>query len=142
MSYHLVVFPIALISFCCVMFTANDSEVVDCGLDVTLLLSSLSFRVDVNALVPANGNLQPVTIYNSLLTTACPSVGIFAIVHSLLDRVDGCARHRRFETSLTLCRARRSAELFTRLSLCRAILQYTTLTNFFFNVTVTEHRVD
>ena len=34
-----VVFPIALISVCCLMFTANDSEVVDCGLEITLLSS-------------------------------------------------------------------------------------------------------
>ena len=39
-----VVFPVALISICCVMFTANASEVVDCGYELTLLVSSFSFR--------------------------------------------------------------------------------------------------
>ena len=38
-----MVFPIAVISICCVMFTANDSEVVGCGHELTLLLSSFSF---------------------------------------------------------------------------------------------------
>ena len=37
------VIPIALISICCVMFTVNDSEVVDCGHELTLLLSLFLF---------------------------------------------------------------------------------------------------
>ena len=64
-----------------------------------------------------------------------------SIVHALLDRVDGCARPTRFATSLTLCHARRSAETFTRLSLCGAILKYIKIRNFFFDVTVTENWV-
>ena len=39
-----VVFPIALPLICCVMFTVNDFEVVDCGHELTLLLSLFSFR--------------------------------------------------------------------------------------------------
>ena len=39
-----VVFPIALISICCVMLIANDSEVINCGHELTLLLYSFSFR--------------------------------------------------------------------------------------------------
>ena len=37
----------------------------------------------------------------------------------------------RFATSLTLCPARRSADTFIQLSVCRAILKYTTITNLF-----------
>ena len=40
----LVFFPIALISNCCVMFTVNNSEIVDCGHEPTLLLASFLFR--------------------------------------------------------------------------------------------------
>ena len=40
----LVVFPIALIYICCVMFIVNDSEVLDCGHEHTHLLSSFHFR--------------------------------------------------------------------------------------------------
>ena len=40
-----------------------------------------------------NGIPQAFTIHNSLSTTACTSVDIFAIVHALLYRIDGCARH-------------------------------------------------
>ena len=36
---------------------------------------------------------QAVTIPNSLSTTAYTSVDTFAIIHALLDRVDGCARY-------------------------------------------------
>ena len=32
-------------------------------------------------------------IHNSLSTTACTSVDTFAVVHALLDRVDGYTRH-------------------------------------------------
>ena len=65
------------------------------------------------------GNIyQTVTIHNSLSTTACSAVEIFAIGTRVL-------------TSLTLCPSRRSAETFTRLSLCGAILKYTTITKFF-----------
>ena len=38
-----VVCPVALISMFYVMFTAKDSEVVNCGNELTLLLSSFSF---------------------------------------------------------------------------------------------------
>ena len=41
-SCHLGGLLIALTSICCVMFTANDSEVVDCGHEFTVLL--FSFR--------------------------------------------------------------------------------------------------
>ena len=79
-----------------------------------------------------NGILQGVMSYNSLSTTACTFVDTFTIVHELLNCADRCARHPiRFVTSLTLCPARRSAETPTRLSLCGAILKYTTITNFF-----------
>ena len=50
---------------------------------------------------------------------------------SLLDFVDGCARHPDKPTSFTLCPAQRSADTFTRLSLCGAILKYTTITDLF-----------
>ena len=36
-----LVFSLCLICLCGVMFTVNDSEVVDCGYAYTLLLSSL-----------------------------------------------------------------------------------------------------
>ena len=39
-----VAFSIALISIRCIIFTVNDSEVVDCGHEFTLLFSSFSFR--------------------------------------------------------------------------------------------------
>ena len=68
---------------------------------------------------------------NSLLTTACTSIDTFAIVHALLDHVDGCARPTSSATSLTLCPAQRSAETVNRLSLCRAILKYTKMTSIF-----------
>ena len=38
-----ITFSIALISICCVMLTVKDSKVVDCGHELTLLLSSFSF---------------------------------------------------------------------------------------------------
>ena len=37
------VFHVALIFVCCGMFTVNDSEVIDCSHELTLLLSSISF---------------------------------------------------------------------------------------------------
>ena len=39
-----VVFPVALISIYCVLFTDNVSKVVDWGHELTLLLSFFSFR--------------------------------------------------------------------------------------------------
>ena len=43
---------------------------------------------------PSSGFPQAVAIHDSLSTIACTSIDIFAIVYALLDRVDGCARHR------------------------------------------------
>ena len=42
---------------------------------------------------PANGDPQAFIIHNSLSTTACPSVDTLAIVYTLLERVNGRARH-------------------------------------------------
>ena len=78
---------------------------------------------------------------NSLSISACTSDDTFAIVHALLDRVDGCARSTMFATSLTLCPTRRSAETYTRWYHYEAILKNTTITNLFFDITVTEHLV-
>ena len=79
----------------------------------------------------SSGIPQAITIYNSLSTTACTSVDTFAIVHELFYRVDGCAGSTKFATILTLCSSRRSSDTFPRLSLCGAILKYTTITNLF-----------
>ena len=65
----------------------------------------------------SNGIPQAVTIHKSSEVPTSSSVDIFAIVHALLDRVNGCARPTRFLTLLTLCPARRSVETFTRLYL-------------------------
>ena len=65
-----------------------------------------SFR-DASQGTASNGIPQAVTIHNSL-----KSVDTFAIVHTLRDRVDGCARPTRFATSVTLCSAQRSPRNF------------------------------
>ena len=76
-----------------------------------------------------------VTIHNSLSISSWTSVDTFAIVHALLDCVDGCTRHSDKVCDLThfasRTKKRRSAGTFTRLSLCGAILKYTTITNLF-----------
>ena len=82
---------------------------------------------DVIRSSPSIGTPQAVMIHNSLSTAACTSVDTVAIVYVLLDRVDGCARPTRFLTPLTFC----CADMFSRLSLCGAILKYTTITNIF-----------
>ena len=64
------------------------------------------------------------TIHNNLSTTACTFVDAFVIVYALLDRVECCAKPTSFVTLLTLHPARRSAENFTRLSFCGAILKF------------------
>ena len=98
---------------------------------VQVLLDAISLW-DAMRETASNGITQTVTIYNSLSTTAWTSFGIFAIVHALLDRVDGCARPTRFATSLTfVSRTLRSADTFIRLSLCGVILKYTKITNLY-----------
>ena len=50
---------------------------------------------------PSNSVSQAVTIHNSLSTTACTTVDIFAIVYTLHVRVDACARHPEKDCELT-----------------------------------------
>ena len=42
-----VAFPIVLISLCCVMFTVNDSQVVDCGMRMLFIVFGF-ISVDMN----------------------------------------------------------------------------------------------
>ena len=109
----------------CAETQSSESDCTSlCGVDLD------SFRA-ASWRTASNGILKAVTLHNSLSTTTCTSVDIFAIVHAVLDRVDGHSRPTRIATLLNLCPAQRSAETFTRLSLCGAILKYTTITNIF-----------
>ena len=74
-----VVFPIALISICYVMLTANDSEVVDSGHELTLLVF-IFISVDENVLVAEDYQMYVNSCRNTLKLNSTRSTSIFRAI--------------------------------------------------------------
>ena len=81
-SCYSVVFPLALISVCCVVFTIGDLQVIDWGYEQSLLLSSLSYRWACVTLTPRDNCCAWTLVCNGVTSIYLRgSVGYFFIFH-------------------------------------------------------------